>query len=147
MPRTSRRIDGMRVAEFGPRGTGRRRLLVEEILGGSKTATTGLVVHYAAEGVEIPAVGERFVVVDDRDEPAGIIETTEVRLIRAGEVDLDFVRAEGLGLDSVAAWREEHARVFAPGIPQYREYTGDPTWTFDDDTEIIAERFRLVRMS
>src|SRR5215211_937573 len=84
MPRTSRRIDGMRVAEYGPAGTERRRRLVEEILHGEKTATTGLVVHYAAEGVEIPAVGERFVVVDDRDEPAGIIETTEVRLIRAG---------------------------------------------------------------
>jgi uncharacterized protein YhfF len=135
----------MRVAEFGPAGTERRRRLVEEILHGEKTATTGLVVHYAAEGVEIPAVGERFVVVDDRDEPAGIIETTEVRLIRAGEVDLDFARAEGFGLQSVAEWREEHARVFAPGIPRYRQHTGDPSWTFDDDTEIIAERFTLVR--
>jgi uncharacterized protein YhfF len=64
------------------------------------------------------------------DEPVGIIEVTEARVVPAGEIDVQFARDEGEGFESVDDWREAHERFFERAIP--------------DDTPIIAIRFRLV---
>ncbi|MEP6978670.1 MAG: ASCH domain-containing protein [Thermoleophilia bacterium] len=122
----------MRVSEFGWTGTPLRRQLVELILRGEKTATAGLVLDYEAEGEELPMVGELFVVLDFDDEPVAVIETTEVRVVRAADVDEQFARDEGEGFESVADWREAHERFFE-------------AYSFDDDTPIVCERFKLVR--
>jgi len=127
-----RRIDGMRVAEFGWTGTPLRRQLVDLILRGEKTATAGLLLDYEAEGEELPTVGEHFFVLDFDDQPVAVIETTEVRVVRAADVDEQFARDEGEGFDSVAAWREAHERFFE-------------AYPFDDDTQVVCERFKLVR--
>ena len=140
-----RRIDGMRVSEFGWTGTPLRRRLVELILSGEKTAGAGLVTDYEAEGEELPTVGERFVLLDFDDEPVGVIETTDVRVVRAADVDEQFARDEGEGFESVADWREAHERFFGLSAETHREFTGDPTWTFDDDSMVVCERFKLVR--
>ena len=66
------------------------------------------------------------------DEPVGVVETTEVQVVRAGDVDVQFARDEGEGFESVADWREAHERFWAE-----HEIT--------DDTLIVAERFRLLR--
>jgi uncharacterized protein YhfF len=129
---TERRIDGMRVSEFGWTGTPLRRQLVELILRGDKTATAGLVLDYEAEGEELPTVGEHFVVLDFDDQPVGVIVTTEVRVVRAADVDEQFARDEGEGFESVADWREAHERFFE-------------AYLFDDDTQVVCERFKLVR--
>jgi uncharacterized protein YhfF len=129
---TERRIDGMRVSEFGWTGTPLRRQLVELILRGDKTATAGLVLDYEAEGEELPTVGEHFVVLDFDDQPVGVIVTTEVRVVRAADVDEQFARDEGEGFESVADWREAHERFFE-------------AYPFDDDTQVVCERFKLVR--
>ena len=127
-----RRIDGMRVSEFGWTGTPLRRRLVELILRGEKTATAGLVLDYEAEGEELPEVGEHFVVLDFDDQPVGVIETTEVRVVRAADVDEQFARDEGEGFESVADWREAHERFFE-------------AYAMDDETLVVCERFKLVR--
>jgi uncharacterized protein YhfF len=127
-----RTIDGMRVAEFGFARTPLRRRLVELILSGEKTATAGLVLDYEAEGEELPTVGERFVVLDFDDEPVAVIETTDVRVVRAADVDEEFARDEGEGFESVADWREAHERFFE-------------AYPFDDDTQVVCERFKPVR--
>ena len=64
------------------------------------------------------------------DEPVGIVEVTEARVIPAGEIDVQFARDEGEGFVTVDDWREAHERFFERPIP--------------DDTSIIAIRFRLV---
>ena len=122
----------MRVAEFGFARTPLRRRLVELILGGEKTATAGLVLDYEAEGEELPTVGERFVVLDFDDEPVAVIETTDVGVVRAADVDEQFARDEGEGFESVADWREAHERFFE-------------AYPFDDDTQVVCERFKLVK--
>ena len=122
----------MRVAEFGFARTPLRRRLVELILSGEKTATAGLVLDYEAEGEELPTVGERFVVLDFDDEPVAVIETTDVGVVRAADVDEQFARDEGEGFESVADWREAHERFFE-------------AYPFDDDTQVVCERFNLVR--
>ena len=112
--------------ELGYAGTELRRELVEAVLRGDKTATAGL------HGEDVLAkVGERWLLLDFDDKPVAVVETTDVRVVRAGDVDLDFARDEGEGFESVAEWRAAHERFWND-----RQIT--------DDTLIVAERFRLV---
>jgi uncharacterized protein YhfF len=55
---------------------------------------------------------------------------TEVRVIPAAEIDVQFARDEGEGFESVDDWREAHERFFERPIL--------------DETLIEAIRFRLV---
>ena len=57
--------------------------------------------------------------------------TTAVRVVRAGDVDLQFARDEGEGFETVADWRAAHERFWAG-----RAIT--------DDTLVVCEWFRLV---
>jgi uncharacterized protein YhfF len=109
-----------------------RRKLVDAVLRGDKTATAGLRADYAPHTDEpLPEVGDRFALLDFDEDPVGVVETTEVRVVPAGEIDLEFARDEGEGFDTVEDWRAAHERFWAErGI--------------DDDTLILVERFRLV---
>ena len=119
--------------ELGYARTPLRRQLVEAVLRGDKTATAGLRDDYApATDEPMPSAGERYVLLGFDDEPVGVVETTEVRVVRAGEVDLGFARDEGEGFETVADWPAAHERFWGD-----REIT--------DDTLIVAERFRLLR--
>ena len=136
----------VRKAEFGFRGTPLRATLVAAILRGEKTATAGLVVDYERDGDELPQVGERFVVVDNDDRGVAIIETTEMRVLRVGDCDVEFARDEGEGFESVAEWRAGHDRYWRGYADEIRAYLGDPEWDVSDETEFVAERFRLVEV-
>ena len=78
----------------------------------------------------LAAVGGLALLLDFDDRPVGVVETTEVRVVRAGDVDLDFARDEGEGFETVAEWREAHERFFERPLPA--------------ETPIVAIRFRLV---
>jgi uncharacterized protein YhfF len=135
----------MRVSEFGFARTPLRRRLVDLILRGAKTAGAALLVDFESEGEKLPTVGEQSVLLDYEDEPVGVIETTEVQVVRAADVDEQFARDEGEGFESVADWRAAHERFFGLSTETYREFTGDPNWSFDDDSMVVCERFKLVR--
>jgi len=112
--------------ELGYARTPLRRVLVDAVLRGDKTATAGL------HGDEpLPEPGQRFLLLDFDDRPVAVVETTEVRVLRADEVDLQFARDEGEGFETVADWREAHERFWSD-----REIR--------DDTLIVAERFELI---
>ena len=127
-----RRIDGMPVSEFGFARTPLRRRLVELILSGEKTAGAGLVLDYEAEREKIPEAGDLSVLLDYDDNAVAVLETTEVRVVRAADVDEQFARDEGEGFESVADWREAHEWFFE-------------AYPFDDDTQVVCERFKLVK--
>src|SRR5207302_8175864 len=93
--------------ELGYAGTDLRRELVDAVLRGEKTATAGL--H---EEDPLPQPGERFLLLDYDDRPVAVVETTEVRVLRAADVDLAFARDEGEGFESVADWRAAHERFW-----------------------------------
>ena len=116
---------------LGHPGTEWRRVLVEAVLDGRKTATAGL--HGVFEDEPTPSAGDRFVVEDEQGVPRAIVEVTEVRVLRAADVDVQFARDEGEGFETVADWRAAHERFWAD-----REIT--------DDTVIVAERFRVVEL-
>jgi len=118
--------------ELGYARTDLRRQLVDAVLRGEKTATAGLRSDFAPHTDDpLPRAGERFALLDFDDRPVAVVETTEVRVVRAGDVDLDFARDEGEGFESVEDWRRAHERFWSE-----HEIT--------DDTLIVAERFRLV---
>jgi uncharacterized protein YhfF len=129
------------VAEFAFPGPLRDQL-VAAIVAGGKTTTTGLVAEYEREGEPLPEPGLRQVVVDSAGNPVAVIETTSVQVMRLGDVDLAHALGEGEGYASVAEWRAGHER-FWHSAPM-REALGDPEFTVDDDTLVVAEVFRLV---
>ncbi|MGH3102537.1 MAG: ASCH domain-containing protein [Gaiellaceae bacterium] len=137
-------IDGLPLAEFGYPGRLRDEL-VAAVLRGEKTAGASLRAEYRPDGEdELPRVGEQAVVVDSERRPVAVIEMTEVRVVPLREVDEQFARDEGEGFESVADWRAAHERFWGP-TPE-RETAGDPAWPIDDDTLVVCERFRLVRL-
>ncbi|GAB3435236.1 ASCH domain-containing protein [Actinophytocola sediminis] len=119
-----------------------RDQLVAAILAGTKTATAGLVLEYEREHEPLPTAGQRFAVVDSADRPVAAIELTEVRVVRLADVDLPHALDEGEGDESVAQWRAGHERFWHSA--EMRAELGDPGFTVNDDTLVLAQRFRLV---
>jgi uncharacterized protein YhfF len=145
LPRRGERLtEGLPRAEFGFPRTELRRLLIDAILRGEKTSTTGLLSDYERDGEPIPAVGQRFVVVDENDGEVTVIETTDVRVTTIGEVDLPFAIDEGEGFASVAEWRAAHEQFWLSYADETRVFLNDPDWRPTDDTPIVCERFRLI---
>jgi uncharacterized protein YhfF len=114
------------------------------ILDGAKTSTTSLVLEYRLEDEPFPQAGRRVVFLDSDDRPLAVIETTEVRFARLGDVDLAHAVDEGEGYASVAEWRAGHESFWHSD--DMRQALGDPTFTVDDDTEAVLERFRVVAL-
>ena len=116
--------------ELGYPRTELRRQLVAAVLAGEKTATAGLWAEYQADGEELGSPGDRFTLHGYDDEPVGVVEVTEARLVPAAEIDVEFARDEGEGFESVDDWRVAHEDFFQQPIAP--------------DTEIVAVRFRVV---
>jgi uncharacterized protein YhfF len=130
------------VAEFAFPGPLRDQL-VAAIVAGTKTTTSGLVADYENENEPLPRPGMRQAVVDSAGRPVAVIETTAVRVVRLGDVDLAHALGEGEGYASVAEWRAGHERFWHSA--EMRAALGDPDFTVDDDTLVVAQAFRLIR--
>jgi uncharacterized protein YhfF len=131
----------MPVAEFAFPGPLRDQL-VAAILSGSKTTTTGLLADYEREGEPLPRPGLRQVVVDSAGHPVAVIETTAVRVIRLGDIDLAHAIGEGEGYSSVAEWRAGHELFWHSA--EVRRELGDPGFTVNNDTLVVAQTFSLL---
>lgn len=131
----------MKHAEFAFPGPLRDQL-VAAILDGGKTSTTGLKAEYDHYGEDLPVAGERLLVLDSAGAGVAVIETTEVRLLPLSEVDLAHAVDEGEGFETVAQWRAGHEQYWHSD--QFREALGDPAFTVDDGTLVVAERFRVL---
>lgn len=134
-------LDELPVVEFAFPGPLRDRL-VAAILSGAKTSTSALVVGYDNE--PLPEAGERSAVIDSEGRRVAAIELTEVRVVRLADVDLQHAIDEGEGDESVAQWRAGHEEFWHS--PEIRAELG-PDFTVDDDTLVLAQRFRLVHVA
>ncbi|MGB6052459.1 MAG: ASCH domain-containing protein, partial [Rhodococcus sp. (in: high G+C Gram-positive bacteria)] len=79
--------------------------------------------------------------VDSNGAVVGIIETVGVDVTRLRDVTVEHARDEGEGHTTVAQWRAAHERFWHSDA--VRCELGDPTFTVDDDTPVVLERFRL----
>jgi len=135
---------GLQVCGFGDSGSELRRELVDLVLAGTKRATAGLLVEYELEGETVPVPGMREAVIGADGRFVGEIETTECHVLRMADVDDAFAVDEGEGFADAAEWRAAHERYFGSHVDELRERLGDPSWTLDDDTLIVCQRFRLA---
>jgi uncharacterized protein YhfF len=119
-----------------------RDQLVEAVLDGSKTSTTGLLQDYEIDGDPLPVTGHQLAMIDSAGRRVAVLEITEVRVVPLSEVDVDHAREEGEGHDSVASWRASHERLWHG--PDYLGWLGDPDFTVNDDTIAVLKRFRVV---
>ncbi|MEV0396276.1 ASCH domain-containing protein [Polymorphospora rubra] len=119
-----------------------RDQLVAAVLSGAKTSTSALVLGYERENEPLPKIGQLLAVVDSGERRVAAIELTEVRVVRLADVDLQHVLDEGEGHESSAQWRAEHERFWHSA--EVRAELGDPGFTVNDDTLVLAQRFRLV---
>lgn len=119
-----------------------RDQLVAAIVAGAKTTTSSLLAGYQAGNEPLPVPGQRRVVVDSGGKPVTVIETTAVRVIRLAEVDLAHALGEGEGYRSVAEWRAGHESFWHSA--EVRGELGDPEFTVNDNTLVVAEAFRLA---
>jgi uncharacterized protein YhfF len=129
------------IAEFAFPGPLRDQL-VTAILSGDKTTTTGLLAGYEREGEALPRPGLRQTVVDSAGHRVAVIETTAVHVVRLGDVGLAHALGEGEGYTSVAEWRAGHERFWHSA--EVRRELGDPEFTVNDDTLVVAETFSLL---
>lgn len=91
-----------------------RDALIADLLTGRKRATVSLFNDYPALR-DMPQPGELQVVLDSREEPVAILETTEVQVVPIGEIREEFVAADGASFASVAHWREVHEDLWKRG--------------------------------
>jgi uncharacterized protein YhfF len=129
------------IGEFAFPGELRDRL-VAAILAGEKTTTSCLYHELEIDGEELPRAGERKVVIDSDGCPVAVIEMTEVRVVPLADVDRRHAQDEGEGFGDVEQWRRDHEEYWHGA--QYREAIGQPGFTVDDATLVVAQRFRLV---
>ena len=133
--------DDLPTFELGFPGPLRDRL-VEAVLDGSKTSTTGLLQDYEIDGEPLPVTGHQVAMIDSAGRRVAVLEITEVRVVSLGEVDVDHARDEGEGDDSVASWRAGHESYWHG--PDYRGWLRDPDFKVNDDTPVVLQRFRVV---
>jgi uncharacterized protein YhfF len=119
-----------------------RDQLVAAILSGAKTSTSALVLGYERDNEPLPKVGELAAVVDSKDRRVAAIELTDVRVVRLADVDIQHALDEGEGDESVAQWRAGHESFWHSA--EVRAELGDPEFAINDDTLVLAQRFRLV---
>jgi len=106
--------------------------LLALVLAGRKTATCGALRDFGPGGEPMPEIGRRDVVLNGAGEPAAVIETKSVAIVRFDAVPEDFALAEGEG--DYAAWRTGHERYFARN------------GGFAPAMELVCERFALVEV-
>ena len=133
----------MPIAEFGFPGPLRDQL-VTAIRNGTKTSTTSALIEYTIGAEALPEVGERQIVIDSDGKPAAIIEISAVKRVRLSDVDVQHARDEGEGFESVEEWRRGHEEFWHGD--EMRAYVGDPEFVVTDSTELVLERFQLVRL-
>ena len=116
--------------------------LVSAVLAGQKVPTTSLRREYELERNPLPEPGQRSVVVDSENRPVAVIEITSVKVVRLGDVDVRHAIDEGEGYTSVAEWRAGHEGFWHSD--EIRQELGDPTFTVNDNTRVVLERFRVI---
>jgi uncharacterized protein YhfF len=108
------------------------------MVAGTKTSTGSLQWVYEAEGRRPPRAGDLSIVLDGRDRPVCIIETTEATIVPYDEMaDERFAHEGGEGDRTLEAWRRTYWRYIVSECARLRR---EPT----RKAPLVCERFRAV---
>ncbi|HLR19088.1 MAG TPA: ASCH domain-containing protein [Staphylococcus sp.] len=111
--------------------------LADLVKKGIKRATTSGYSSYDAEGDPLPEVGEISVILNEKDTPECIVETTRVYQTPFNQVSEQHAYLEGEGDKSLAYWREVHIEFF-------EDYYSELGISFDESEIIVCEEFKLL---
>ena len=107
------------------------------VLSGTKTATGSLLWSYEADSKRVPRAGDYWIVTKGRDDPACVVQTTEVRVIPFDQVTSDYARDGGEGDLSLEGWRETYWHYI---VAECGRIARAPS----EQTPLVMERFRVV---
>ena len=111
--------------------------LVELVWTGVKTATCGSQAAYHHWSIPVPKVGDLSVVLNGKEEPVCLIETTELVVQPFSAVTEKFAYDEGEGDRSYSYWAAAHRDYFSREAKE----TGV---LVTDDMMLVCERFRCL---
>ena len=114
--------------------------LLNSVLSGAKTATSGLVISQEYYKESLPEVGERSIILDGKNAPRCIIETTKVLIIPYHEVDEDYALKEGEGFTSLKDWQVAHHAFFTRECKRMNTQ-------FDENMKVVCEEFKVIYSS
>lgn len=111
--------------------------LANLVIKGIKTATTASAIVHEIEEEPLPQVGEYAIILNGDDEPAAIIQYTQIDLVRMNEVSPAYAAAEGEGDLSYDYWYQAHVNFFTWELGLY-------DMTFTPDLLLVCQSFRVV---
>lgn len=101
--------------------------LIKLVLDGKKMATTS---NYDIN--DLPFIGERSIILYSNGKPACIVETIDYKILKFSDIDESLSILEGEG--NHIQWKLNHERIF-------KKYDS----TFNDDTLVVFETFKLIK--
>ncbi len=107
------------------------------IASGVKTATCSSLWEHEFEGSRLPEPGMKTIVLNGKNEPVCIVETTDVRIIPFDKVSEDFAYLEGEGDRSLEYWRKVHWNFFTRILSKIKRQPGM-------DMPLVCEKFKVV---
>lgn len=116
--------------------------LLDEMLHGTKRATSSLASDYAYYDERVPQPEDHCIVCDGQGQPRAILRVLSVERSSFFEVDAQFAAAEGEGDLSLEYWRAEHEKFWrrtqkSIGIDWIPEDTANA------GGELVLERFEI----
>jgi uncharacterized protein YhfF/N-acetylglutamate synthase-like GNAT family acetyltransferase len=115
-------------------------------LAGAKTGTAGLRVEFELDGEVVPRAGDFSVLIDTAERALAIVETVTCEIVRLADVSDEHAISEGEGYANSAEFRVAHERYWRSYLETLRTRVGDPSFDLSDDTDVVAERFRIVEL-
>jgi uncharacterized protein YhfF len=94
-------------------------------------------IFYEIENEPLPSVEDYSIILNSKDVPLAIIQTTEVQILPMNEVPEDFAVAEGEGDRSYRYWKEAHVDFFTVELSKLN-------LEFLEEMPLVCERFRLI---
>jgi len=122
---------------FGIANTPMADYLAGLVTSGIKTSTCASYEVYQHNGWDLPEVGMYSVILDSKDQPLCIIQTTSVEIIPMNEVGEEFAAAEGEGDLSHKFWWDTHEKYFTQELKSYG-------MEFREDMPLVCEWFKLI---
>jgi signal transduction histidine kinase/uncharacterized protein YhfF len=130
--------------EFGYEGDGGQgERSIQQILGGSKTASISLAREWDLDGGP-PKIGQRVPITDHQGNRRAVVEVTRVAVLPFGEVDEAVVTAASAGTSSLHEWMASHRAFYAGCRDEIALLLGDPGWRLTDDEPMVVTSFRLA---
>jgi len=106
-------------------------------LAGKKKAGSSVVEDFVAAGEPLPIVGNYWIYLDGRGEPACILKTVRIALNKFKDLPEEIAIAEGEGDRSIDYWKRVHGDLYRPFLKSWgvRDV---------DEATIITEFFEIV---